>query len=44
MWTIDPRGLRLAREQLETISRQWDGAIERLRAFVEAGRPSSRRT
>lgn len=37
VWTIEPRGLRAAREQLEAISRQWDAAIERLRAFVEEG-------
>lgn len=35
VWTLEPRPLKKAREHLEAISRQWDDAIERLRAFVE---------
>lgn len=35
LWALDQRPLTKAREQLELISRQWDQAIERLRAFVE---------
>lgn len=35
LWTLDQRSLIKAREHLELISRQWDDAIERLRAFVE---------
>lgn len=37
LWALEPRPLQKAREQLEAISRQWDDAIERLRAFVEEG-------
>jgi len=35
VWTLDQRPLAKAREHLDLISRQWDEAIERLRAFVE---------
>jgi DNA-binding transcriptional ArsR family regulator len=35
LWTFEPKPLAEAREQLAAISRQWDAAIERLRAFVE---------
>lgn len=35
IWTLDQRPLDRAREHLDSISRQWDAAIERLRAFVE---------
>lgn len=35
VWTLDGRPLAKARAHLELISRQWDQAIERLRAFVE---------
>lgn len=35
LWTLERRPLAKAREHLELISRQWDEAIERLRAFVE---------
>lgn len=35
VWALDPRRLHKAREHLETISHQWDDAIERLRRFVE---------
>lgn len=34
VWTLDQRPLAKAREHLDLISRQWDDAIERLRAFV----------
>jgi DNA-binding transcriptional ArsR family regulator len=35
VWALDQRPLAKAREHLDTIARQWDRAIERLRAFVE---------
>ncbi|OQX69509.1 MAG: transcriptional regulator [Sorangiineae bacterium NIC37A_2] len=35
IWALDQRPLDKAREHLDSISRQWDAAIERLRAFVE---------
>ena len=35
LWELDRRRLARARDQLDRIARQWDGAIERLRAFVE---------
>lgn len=35
VWALDQRPLSEAREHLAKISRQWDAAIERLRAFVE---------
>lgn len=35
VWELDRRRLAKARDQLDRIARQWDGAIERLRAFVE---------
>lgn len=35
VWHLEPRRLDDAREHLDRISRQWDEAIERLRAFVE---------
>jgi DNA-binding transcriptional ArsR family regulator len=34
-WELDRRPLAAARDHLDLISRQWDGAIERLRRFVE---------
>lgn len=34
-WQLLPGGLAPARAGLERISREWDGALERLRAFVE---------
>lgn len=37
VWALDHRPLARARDHLELISRQWDAAIERLRAFVEDG-------
>lgn len=36
VWRLEPRQIALAREHLDRISQQWDDAIERLRAFVEA--------
>ena len=36
IWQIRTRRLAEARRYLEQISDQWDGALERLRAFVEA--------
>jgi DNA-binding transcriptional ArsR family regulator len=35
LWQIDDRRLLEARQYLELISKEWDKAIERLRAFVE---------
>lgn len=35
IWELEPKGLRQVQRRLETISRQWDDAIDRLRAFVE---------
>ncbi len=37
VWALDQRPLARAREHLDIIARQWDEAIERLRAFVEEG-------
>jgi DNA-binding transcriptional ArsR family regulator len=34
-WQLLPGGLEDARARLDVISRQWDAALERLRAFVE---------
>jgi DNA-binding transcriptional ArsR family regulator len=35
VWTLEPRRLQLARQHLDAISKQWDDAIDRLKAFVE---------
>lgn len=35
IWELDPKGLDQVQRHLETISRQWDAAIDRLRALVE---------
>ena len=35
VWRLKPRRLEEARASLDRISRQWDDALERLRAFVE---------
>ena len=43
VWAIEPRALSAAREHLEAISMQWDAALERLRAFVEAPTGDGRR-
>jgi DNA-binding transcriptional ArsR family regulator len=36
VWVLESRRLAEARAYLETISREWDDTIERLRAFVES--------
>lgn len=36
VWTLERRGLHEARRLLDAISREWDGTLERLRAFVES--------
>ena len=35
VWELQPRRLAEARTYLERISREWDGALQRLQAFVE---------
>lgn len=35
-FVVEPQPLRDARSYLDTVSRQWDAAIARLRLFVEA--------
>jgi DNA-binding transcriptional ArsR family regulator len=35
VWELRPRQLAQARESLEAISRQWDEALGRLKAFIE---------
>lgn len=35
VFALEPRRLARAREHLEAISRQWDAALDRLRAWVE---------
>lgn len=35
LWRLDRRRLREARRSLDSISRQWDDALGRLRSFVE---------
>jgi DNA-binding transcriptional ArsR family regulator len=35
VWQLKQRGLEDARHYLDLISKQWDGALSRLRAFVE---------
>jgi len=35
VWALDPTELEEARRALDRIAVQWDGALERLRAFVE---------
>ena len=35
-WTLEPHKLEEARRSLQQISRQWDDALGRLRAFVES--------
>jgi DNA-binding transcriptional ArsR family regulator len=35
VWELRPRQLEQARESLDAISRQWDEALDRLKAFVE---------
>jgi DNA-binding transcriptional ArsR family regulator len=35
VWVLDPSELEEARRALDRIAAQWDGALDRLRAFVE---------
>ena len=35
VWTLERRGLTEARRLLDVISREWEGTLERLRAYVE---------
>ena len=35
VWELQPRRLQEAVRYLDRIARQWDGALERLRAYVE---------
>ena len=35
LWEVESEGLEEARRCLDTISRQWDGALGRLKKFVE---------
>jgi DNA-binding transcriptional ArsR family regulator len=35
IWRLEPRRLADARQHLETISAQWEGALARLRKFLE---------
>ena len=35
VWRLEPRRLEDAREHLERISKRWDDAIDRLKAYVE---------
>jgi hypothetical protein len=35
IWQLEQRRLREARRYLDLISLQWDGAVDRLRTFVE---------
>jgi DNA-binding transcriptional ArsR family regulator len=37
LWQFEPTQLDEARRSLEVIARQWDAALERLRAAVEGG-------
>jgi len=36
IWELDRRRLEEARRYLDTISAQWDAALDRLRTFVES--------
>lgn len=35
IWTVEPQPLAAASDYLNALSRRWDGAIDRLKAFVE---------
>lgn len=35
LWQLEPKSLSEARRLLDLISREWDGTLERLRAYVE---------
>ena len=37
LWQLDPRQIDDARRSLEVIGRTWEGALDRLKAYVEAG-------
>jgi len=37
LWELNPQQLRHARRSLDLISRQWDEALARLKAWVEEG-------
>lgn len=39
LFELNPQPLRKMESYLETISRQWDSALVRLKAFVEADPP-----
>src|SRR5262245_39351708 len=43
IWEIDRRRLEDARRFLEHVSRQWDDALDRLRALVESPPPATAR-
>src|SRR5262249_9224221 len=36
VWTLEPRRIEEARRSLDRISRHWDDALARLKAFVES--------
>jgi DNA-binding transcriptional ArsR family regulator len=38
VWQLDERRVRLARQHLETISREWDARLARLERFVDERR------
>jgi DNA-binding transcriptional ArsR family regulator len=42
VWQLDQRRLEDARRYLDTISKQWDDALLRLREFVEDGQDERR--
>jgi DNA-binding transcriptional ArsR family regulator len=37
IWELDPAQMEAARTYLEQVSKRWDGALERLKQFVEEG-------
>jgi hypothetical protein len=39
IWELQTRRLAQVRRYLDQISEQWDGTLQRLRAFVEADEP-----
>lgn len=39
LWAVEAKRLEEAQAYLERISRHWDAALDRLRAFVEDGQP-----
>jgi DNA-binding transcriptional ArsR family regulator len=40
LWELEPRSLVEARRALDTIERQWDRALSRLKKFVEGAEPA----